>query len=143
MKLPDGSTLMHGDLAHRAPYDPRKAHEYYLRTRRLQGRRRASEVSTAKAHRTLVAVPDPPKKPPKKGVDTKQYLKSVSQRLADLNKQLETKLKDAQSVKSTVKVPKRDGEDQPENVEELKKKVIDLKGRLTSAIAKLEELANP
>ncbi len=36
MKLPDGTTLMHG----KAPYDPRKAHEYYLRTRELKGRKK-------------------------------------------------------------------------------------------------------
>jgi hypothetical protein len=139
MKLPDGTVLMHGDLEHRAPYDPRKAHEYYLRTRRLKGRRRGRVGD----HLVAVPKPDPEKKPPKKGVDTKQYLSSVNKRLRELNKQLETKLKDAQSVKSTVKVPKRDGEDQPDSAEELKKKIIDLKGRLTSAIAKLEELANP
>jgi len=34
MKLPDGTTLMHG----KKPYDPRKAREYYLRTRKLKGR---------------------------------------------------------------------------------------------------------
>lgn len=36
MKLPDGNTLMHGS----APYDPVKAHEYYIRTRQLKGRSR-------------------------------------------------------------------------------------------------------
>lgn len=35
MKLPDGSTLMHGRVA----YDPVKAHEYYIRTRQLKDRR--------------------------------------------------------------------------------------------------------
>lgn len=34
MKLPDGTTLMHGRIA----YDPVKAHEYYIRTRQLKGR---------------------------------------------------------------------------------------------------------
>lgn len=37
MRLPDGTILMHGP----APYDPVKAHEYYMRTRKLKGRRRA------------------------------------------------------------------------------------------------------
>lgn len=31
---------MHGDLEHRAPYDPKKAHEYYMRTRKLKGRKK-------------------------------------------------------------------------------------------------------
>lgn len=37
MQLPDGSILMHA----KEPYDPRKAHEYYLRTRNLKGRKRS------------------------------------------------------------------------------------------------------
>lgn len=35
MKLPDGTILMHA----KEPYDPAKAHEYYLRTRKLKGRK--------------------------------------------------------------------------------------------------------
>lgn len=38
MRLPDGTILMHG----RAPYNPQKAHEYYLRTRQLTGRKKRS-----------------------------------------------------------------------------------------------------
>jgi len=36
MELPNGEVLMHGAR----PYDPKKAHEYYLRTRKLKGRRK-------------------------------------------------------------------------------------------------------
>jgi hypothetical protein len=39
MDLPDGSILMHGST----PYDPKKAHEYYLRTRMLKGRQRGGQ----------------------------------------------------------------------------------------------------
>lgn len=35
MRLPDGTILMHAT----APYDPNKAHQYYLRTRKLKGRK--------------------------------------------------------------------------------------------------------
>lgn len=35
MQLPDGTVLMHG----LRPYDPAKAHEYYLKTRHLKGRK--------------------------------------------------------------------------------------------------------
>lgn len=38
MELPDGTILMHAG----APYDPVKAHEYYMRTRQLKGRRKGS-----------------------------------------------------------------------------------------------------
>lgn len=42
MKLPDGTTLMHAG----APYDPKKAHEYYLRNRDLKGRVKGSQKQT-------------------------------------------------------------------------------------------------
>lgn len=41
MELPDGTILMHG----KAPYDPRKAHEYYLRTRQLKGRKKGTSYT--------------------------------------------------------------------------------------------------
>lgn len=37
MRLPDGTILMES-IEHRAVYDPAKAREYYLRTRKLKGR---------------------------------------------------------------------------------------------------------
>jgi len=36
MDLPNGEVLMHAGR----PYDPKKAHEYYLRTRKLKGRKK-------------------------------------------------------------------------------------------------------
>lgn len=44
MKLPDGTVLMHGSQ----PYDPKKAREYYLRTRKLKGRKKGKGVDPAK-----------------------------------------------------------------------------------------------
>ena len=38
LKLPDGTVLMHG----KRPYDPVKARAYYLRTRKLKGRKKAA-----------------------------------------------------------------------------------------------------
>jgi hypothetical protein len=38
--LPDGKVLMHGT----APYDPKKAHAYYLRVRQLKGRKKGHGV---------------------------------------------------------------------------------------------------
>lgn len=38
MKLPDGSILMHADV----PYDPAKAHAYYLKTRKLHPRQKGN-----------------------------------------------------------------------------------------------------
>lgn len=42
MLLPDGSVLMH---ANNLPYDPVKAHEYYLRTRKLKGRKHGTSYT--------------------------------------------------------------------------------------------------
>lgn len=39
MKLHDGTILMH-----KIPYDPVKAHEYYIRTRQLKGRKKGSKL---------------------------------------------------------------------------------------------------
>jgi hypothetical protein len=47
MRLPDGTILMHG----RAPYDPVKAHEYYIRTRKLKGRKPAAWKPVASKRR--------------------------------------------------------------------------------------------
>lgn len=38
LRLPNGEALMHGDSL----YDPVKAHEYYLKTRQLKGRKKGS-----------------------------------------------------------------------------------------------------
>lgn len=45
MRLLDGTILMDGDLEHRAPYDPAKARAYYLRTRKLKGRKKAAALA--------------------------------------------------------------------------------------------------
>lgn len=45
MRLPDGTILMHDH----APYDPVKAHEYYIRTRQLKGRKKGQAIPPPKA----------------------------------------------------------------------------------------------
>lgn len=45
MMLPDGSIIKHAGK----PYDPQKAHEYYLRTRKLKGRKSGSKESLTQA----------------------------------------------------------------------------------------------
>lgn len=44
MRLPDGTVLMHGAL----PYDPQKAHDYYVKTRKLHPRAKGSATYTVK-----------------------------------------------------------------------------------------------
>jgi hypothetical protein len=41
MRLPDGTILMHG----KQPYDALKAHQYYLRTRHLKGRKKSDSYT--------------------------------------------------------------------------------------------------
>jgi hypothetical protein len=48
MRLPDGSILMH-DAVH--AYDPIKAHEYYIRNRKLKGRKKGGQAAIAKQSR--------------------------------------------------------------------------------------------
>lgn len=50
MRLPDGTILMHAKM----PYDPAKAHAYYLKTRRLQGRQRGAIPPAKSSHLKLV-----------------------------------------------------------------------------------------
>jgi hypothetical protein len=66
MKLPDGTILMDGDLAHRAPYDPAKARAYYLRTRKLKGRKKGAA------------------KPPPAAANQKKYRAALDKFLAKL-----------------------------------------------------------
>lgn len=57
MSMPDDSALLHGRL-----YDPQKAREYYLRTRKLKGRRAGSaEVPASQRSRGPAASPANPK----------------------------------------------------------------------------------
>lgn len=45
MQLRDGTILLHAE----APYDPVKAHEYYIRTRKLKGRKKGRALTPAKS----------------------------------------------------------------------------------------------
>jgi hypothetical protein len=53
MILPDGSVLMH----EAAPYDPAKAHEYYMKTRKLKGRHHGGSytVKTGGGHTVVLS----------------------------------------------------------------------------------------
>jgi hypothetical protein len=150
MILPDGSVLMHGDLEHRAPYDPRKAREYYLRTRKLKGRERgAGGVADLGAHVVPIRGFNAPKvKPKSKPISNQQmhkaYMSDVAWRLGAITQGLEQKMRDAHQ--KSVKVPKREGDKKEEpqlTAEELRNQISNLKGRLTSAIDKLEKIETP
>lgn len=150
MRLPDGSILMHGDLEHRAPYDARKAHEYYLRTRKLKGREKGNAEPTPNVNVVPIRgfnVPKVKKKPTTQHGKNVEYLNSVSKRMRELNKNLALLLSNAHqsSVKKGPAAKKEEaGKDEaPKTAEELKTQISNLQGRLTSAIAKLEKLSEP
>lgn len=111
MLLPDGTVLMHGE----APYDPKKAHEYYIRTRHLKGRKKekvdlpesALAARSAALNRRFKAAPTATEAlaarskalnrqfKPKLKVITPEEM--VAQRVAKINKglaQLDAKLKE-------------------------------------------------
>lgn len=86
MELPTGETIMHAGK----PYDPRKAHEYYLRTRKLKGRKQGrgdGGVADAigKALDSVATNGQAPK--PKAGVRARQKAQ-LSARIRDLEGKL-------------------------------------------------------
>ena len=76
MLLPNGEVIRHDGEA----YDPAKAHEYYMRTRKLKGRKKGS--ANPPGAQTVGAVP------------TEQRKKELTQRV----QKLESKLKDLEAL---------------------------------------------
>lgn len=85
MRLPDGTILMHAGR----PYDPVKAHEYYLRTRKLKGRKRGQA--------------QPPKVDPKAKANAAATVARLQKKIqlleAELRKRKEEAKKAAQEAK--------------------------------------------
>lgn len=119
MRLPDGSILMH-DAVH--AYDPVKAHQYYLKTRELKGRKKAGATllapSTPKGQ--FVGTPGKPKGPakglpsvPAKKLDPKKVaaqrkaaverVKKIKKQLAELNDRLKEKMAEAKAAEAKAK----------------------------------------
>jgi hypothetical protein len=93
MLLPDGSVLMHGST----PYDPAKAHEYYLRYRKLHPRAPGSKAPTG-----TFAVRDGTKLDRMSGAQLEEQkvyaaerVAAIKKRLTDLNTELKAKIKAA------------------------------------------------
>jgi hypothetical protein len=114
VRLPNGEVLMHAN----APYDPKKAHDYYLRTRKLKGRKKAGAQPpklTPAGGRTI------PKAPPKKHtqisdlspqqkrelqVVARARVQKAQQKLNELNRKLKDKLAEAKKAERDAKKPK-------------------------------------
>lgn len=103
MRWADGSIIMHG----RAPYDPVKAHEYYLRTRQLKGRKKATTYTVNYNGRTV-------KLTARQLAEQKAYaaerIDNIKKKLSELNTKLlqavrEAKEKKAKSKREASKAP--------------------------------------
>ena len=115
MRLPDGTILMHAD---HAPYDPRKAHEYYLRTRKLKGRRKGSAqpppaqrsqfgrkaAKPAPKRHTQISDLSPQQKQEMRAYAA-QRVKAAQSKLTELNKKLKEKMAEAKKAERDAKKP--------------------------------------
>lgn len=115
MKLPDGTTLMHAG----APYDPKKAHDYYERTKKLKGRAPSaskppagpsglgarSSFAKAKPQKTQVKDLSPQQKKELQAYAA-QKVKEAQQKVTELNKKLKEKMAEAKKAEADAKKPK-------------------------------------
>lgn len=111
MRLPDGSVLMH-DAVH--AYDPVKAREYYLRTRKLKGRKKGATPAPTGPQKGLKgpapklapkakAKPVDPAVIQKKREQIKKRITAIRKELADLNKRLKEKVAEAKEAEAKEK----------------------------------------
>lgn len=97
IQVVDDSALL--SLAHAKNYDPRKAHEYYLRTRHLRGRKSASPQATGSSVKPSSNVQTLQKRT---HAQNEAQLEALLGRLADLRALLKKRVEEAQA-KSGVK----------------------------------------
>jgi hypothetical protein len=112
MKLPDGTILMHAT----APYDPRKAHEYYLRTRKLKGRQPGAAQPTTPKSGGAKVLPFKKKHTqieqltPQQLNEQRQYaaarVQQIKEKLTKLNAALKKKMAEAKKAEADAKKPK-------------------------------------
>lgn len=114
MRLPDGSVLMHGS----APYDPQKAHEYYLKTRQLKGRKKAGPPAPTGNRQgkptsfTVKSANGEVKLSPKQYAEQKAYAAARVSRIADklhvLEAELHKKMSEARKKEAETKKSAKD-----------------------------------
>lgn len=110
MRLPDGTILMHAG----APYDPVKAHEYYVRTRKLKGRMGSAPRASTGSARTGPGTGSTKARQPAK--DNKKLAKQRSdaavrvavlkKKLSQLNHALKERMAEAEKADREAKKPK-------------------------------------
>lgn len=95
MRLDDGTILMHG----KAPYDPVKAHEYYIRTRQLKGRKKGSPTfSVRKPGGSTVTLTT--RQLTEQRIYAAKRVNDIKLKLAELNSKLNIALREAREKKA-------------------------------------------
>lgn len=104
MKLPDGTELTHAGQ----PYDPVKAHEYYLRTRKLKGRKKAAFLPDRRQPRRPASytvdvgggkqIKMSPQELAKQKKYAAQRVKEIKEKLTKLNRLLKEKMREAEKA---------------------------------------------
>lgn len=98
MRLDDGTILMHG----RTPYDPVKAHQYYLRTRQLKGRKTGSSSFSVRTPDGKTVVLSARELAEQKAYASKR-VNDIKTKLTELNSKLKKALSEARKKKSTTR----------------------------------------
>ena len=99
MRLPNGEVIMHAGK----PYDPVKAHEYYMRTRKLKGRKKGrAEAAVATPH--LKANPAVRARQKK---ELAARIQSLEKKLAQLNSLIKKKEQEAKQAARKAEADKR------------------------------------
>lgn len=96
MLLPDGSHLMHAGK----PYDPQKAHDYYMRTRKLHPRIKGSEpAKSSRSRSTTVGRSKTTNSNPQQLSEQRAYaarrVSELKARLSELTAELHKRLSEA------------------------------------------------
>lgn len=111
MRLPNGTILMHA----KAPYDPVKAHEYYLRTRKLKGRKKSDTYTVNLGNNKTVKLTS------KQLIEQKAYaaerIAKIKKNLAELNSKLKEAMREAVKKKA---ISKREAAKPPSAAEKSK-----------------------
>ncbi len=109
MRLPDGSILMmEGADGVRHAYDPEYARQYYLRTRKLKGRKKGTSPDTGLARNSRARTSVQPKKNPAVRAQQRKALAARIHVLEDKLRKLESKIRkreqeDRKSAKEAAK----------------------------------------
>jgi hypothetical protein len=94
MRLDDGTILMHG----KKPYDPVKAHEYYIRTRQLKGRKTGSPTFSVRRPGGSTVTLTTRQLTEQRAYAAKR-INDIKLRLSELNSKLSVALREAREKK--------------------------------------------